>query len=223
MPSAPVARVYVDGFNLYKGALADSPSKWLDLGKWADRMMPSFVVDKVAYCTARLAPDPDDPTLHIRQDIYLQALSTLSRVQIYEGHFKVNNTRMRRRPEDGCTCCAAQPPACKCCKGKTVPVIKREEKGSDVRLAIELLDDGINGRYDVALVVSGDSDIQPAVDLVRHVYGKRVFVADPRNRTHPPLVGDERRRVRAAALAASQLPATITGPSGSPITKPASW
>lgn len=47
----------------------------------------------------------------------------------------------------------------------TIPIIKREEKGSDVQLAIQLLNDGFKEEYDMALVASNDSDIQPAVIL----------------------------------------------------------
>lgn len=171
----------------------------------------------------RLIPDAHDRNIHIRQDIYLRALRTLPAVHIYEGKFTVQNVRMWRRPEIGCLCCDNLTTPCKCCGGNTVPVIKREEKGSDVQLAIQLINDGFKNDYDVALVVSNDSDLQPAVDLVRHQMGRRVFVADPRNSKYPSLKGDERRQVRPTTLGRNQLPLTLLDNNGNRITKPASW
>jgi len=42
---------------------------------------------------------------------------------------------------------------------KYAKVIKTEEKGSDVNLATHLLHDAHMGRFDVAVVVSNDSDL----------------------------------------------------------------
>lgn len=49
------------------------------------------------------------------------------------------------------------PPVCR--------VWKNEEKGSDVNLAIHLLNDAWNNRFDVAVVVSNDSDLAEAMRL----------------------------------------------------------
>jgi len=217
------ANVYIDGFNLYMGALSKTSYKWLDLERWAKTLMPSYEVGRVVYCTARLIPDARDVNIHVRQDMYLRAIKTLPTVQIYEGKFTVQDIRMWRRPEIGCQWCDHLTPVCKCCGGNTIPVIKREEKGSDVQLAIQLINDGYKQDYDVALVVSNDSDIQPAVDLVRRELGRKVIVADPRNNKHPSLLGDERRRVRPQTLGNNQLPATLLDLNGNTITKPISW
>jgi uncharacterized LabA/DUF88 family protein len=223
MTGIPKARVYIDGFNLYKGALEGTPHKWLDLAAWADRLLPGHEVTRVVYCTASVASPEDDPTMHLRQHVYWRALRTRPRIAIRKGQFKVNPTRMLRLPQDGCACCSAEPPGCKCCRAKTVPVLKREEKGSDVQLAVELVHDGLLGMFDTALVVSGDADLQPAIDIVRGLGGVRVIVADPRNRKHPPLVGDERRILRTAAFAECQLPSPVSLPGGSPVYRPESW
>ena len=223
MPPKLRASVYIDGFNLYKGALSKTSYKWLDIEKWAKALLPLCEVTRVVYCTARLIPDVRDRNIHIRQDIYLRALRTLPTVQIFEGKFTVQDTRMWRRPEIGCPCCDNLTPPCKCCGGNTVPVIKREEKGSDVQLAIQLINDGFKQDYDVALVVSNDSDIQPAVDLVRNEMGRKVFVADPRNSKHPSLLGDDRRKVRPNTLRNNQLPLTLLDLNGNSITRPISW
>jgi uncharacterized LabA/DUF88 family protein len=50
-------------------------------------------------------------------------------------------------------------------QSKTVEVIKTEEKGSDVNLAIHLLHDAYQSRYECAVIVSGDSDLLAAVQI----------------------------------------------------------
>ncbi len=79
--------VYVDGFNLYYGALKGTPYKWLNLAALAKEFLPpSHTVEKIKYFTARVsgAADPDAPR---RQQLYLNALSTLPEVEVYYGRF----------------------------------------------------------------------------------------------------------------------------------------
>ena len=47
--------VYIDGFNLYYGAVKGSPFKWLDLSALCRRMLPGDVVQSIEYFTARLS------------------------------------------------------------------------------------------------------------------------------------------------------------------------
>lgn len=44
---------------------------------------------------------------------------------------------------------------------------KRQEKGADIRLATELIAQGFNDSYDVAIVVSGDEDFTRAIKYVQ--------------------------------------------------------
>lgn len=53
------------------------------------------------------------------------------------------------------------------------------EKGVDVLLAVDLARLGAENKYDAAVILSGDADLVPAVDLVRSLYRKRVEVALP--------------------------------------------
>ena len=217
------ARVYIDGFNLYYGALKGTRYKWLDLSAWVDRLLPSSTCDRIAYCTAPVKVRPDNPQAGQRQEIYLRALSTLPNVEVIKGQFQVKTTRMPLNPDPQCECCGTLREGCRCCEGPTVGVVKTEEKGSDVNVAVQLVADGFMDRYDVALVISGDSDIQPAVDIVREKLGKQVITLDPRNRRYRPLVGDEHRRARAEALGACQFPEVITTSGGQEITRPPTW
>ena len=52
-------------------------------------------------------------------------------------------------------------------KGKLdyIEVIKTEEKGSDVNLATHLLYDGFRNDYDIAVVISNDSDLLEPIKI----------------------------------------------------------
>lgn len=50
---------------------------------------------------------------------------------------------------------------------KFIEVIKTEEKDSDVNLAIHLLHDAYQGRYELGVVVSNDSDLLSAIQIVQ--------------------------------------------------------
>lgn len=79
--------VYVDGFNLYYGAVKDTPWRWLNLKELALQVLPpGHTVTKVKYFTARVsgAADPDAPR---RQQVYLNALRTVPEIEIHFGRF----------------------------------------------------------------------------------------------------------------------------------------
>ncbi len=79
--------VYVDGFNLYYGALKGTPHKWLDLAALSRQIVPSYhSISKIKYFTARVsgARDPDAPR---RQQIYFSALRTFPEIEIWLGSF----------------------------------------------------------------------------------------------------------------------------------------
>ncbi|MEX2648078.1 MAG: NYN domain-containing protein [Alphaproteobacteria bacterium] len=79
--------VYIDGFNLYYGAVKGTPYKWLNLVALVRQLVPSIHdIVKVKYFTARVsgAADADAPR---RQQAYLDALSTLPEVEFHFGSF----------------------------------------------------------------------------------------------------------------------------------------
>ncbi len=56
--------VYVDGFNLYYGALKGTPFKWLNPIALATQLLPAgHVIERLKYFTAHVsgAADPDVP------------------------------------------------------------------------------------------------------------------------------------------------------------------
>ncbi len=44
--------VYVDGFNLYYGALKGTPHKWLDLSRMSVLLLPGYQITKIKYFAA---------------------------------------------------------------------------------------------------------------------------------------------------------------------------
>lgn len=119
--------VYVDGFNLYYGALRRTSFKWLDLEKLCGVVLKNTPIDAIKYFTARVKPRANDPDQSVRQEIYLRALATNSKIEVYFGHFLSHPVMMPRCNQDG------DP------TGEYVKVIKTEEKGSDVNIASHLL------------------------------------------------------------------------------------
>src|SRR5271157_909707 len=53
--------VYIDGFNLYYGAVKDSPYRWLDLGALCAHMLLNDTVQSIKYFTAIVSARPHDP------------------------------------------------------------------------------------------------------------------------------------------------------------------
>jgi uncharacterized LabA/DUF88 family protein len=105
-----------------------------------------------------------------------------------------------------------------------VDVIKMEEKGSDVNLATYMLVDGFRGDYDIAAVVSNDSDLCEPIRFVRQDLGKQVWMLSPGPKASSALrkVADQVRTIHGSTLARCQFPPTLTDANGT-ITKPAGW
>ena len=105
-----------------------------------------------------------------------------------------------------------------------VQVHSMEEKGSDVNLAVHLVNDAWRDTYDVAVVVSNDRDLAEAIRLVTEDVKKKVILLCPARKGGVQKllrdVASDVKYVRPALLRAAQLPTHITG---SRISKPAGW
>ena len=86
--------VYVDGFDLYYGALKRTPYKWLDLAALCRLMLPNDSIEQIKYYTARVSARPRNPSAPIDQQAYLRALRTIPNLTITFGHFLTHSVPM---------------------------------------------------------------------------------------------------------------------------------
>ena len=203
--------IYIDGFNLYYGALRRTPYRWLNLETLCQLLLPKNTIRQIKYFTALVSARPNDPDQPVRQQLYLRALRTLPKVSIHFGHFLTHEVMM------ALVVPAGQPP-------KYVRVIKTEEKGSDVNLATHLLHDAHMGRFDVAVIVSNDSDLLEPIKIVREHLHKRVGILNPHPNPSRALLPhiDFIKQIRTGVLRTAQFPLTLTDAHGT-FTKPAAW
>jgi hypothetical protein len=209
--------VYVDGFNLYYGLLKGTSFKWLDMAALFAKLLPKNDLVLLKYFTAGVVSFAGNPDAPRRQRTYLRALRAGGSVEIHLGHFLASEVTMRLA--DG--------------SGRSVRVIKHEEKGSDVNLAVHLVADGFKGSYDAAVVVSNDSDLAEAMRIIRENLSLPVGLVPPvrkadvrakRRRVSKALVAQASftRSVSTGLLKTSQLPQTISDSRGS-FSRPSSW
>ena len=151
--------VYIDGFNLYFGLKTKGwkRSYWLNIQNLSQNILTkdqSLV--KVKYFTSRISFPPEKVK---RQGTFIEALETLSKVKIYYGNYQSNKSKCR-----------------KCGYIEMVP----SEKMTDVNIAVELLTDAYENKFDTAILVSADSDLVPPIQSVHRLFeDKRIVVAFP--------------------------------------------
>lgn len=215
-PTRQRAIVYVDGFNLYYGCLKDTEERWLDVGALCKRLLRDDAeIMGIKYFTARVKSRDGNPQQAQRQQTYLRALATVPRLTLHYGVFQTK-AATRRCVKDR--------------RGKPAftEVWITEEKGSDVNIASHLLIDGWRARYDLAVVISNDSDLKEPIHLVRHEIKAPVGVLNPHgNRSFalsPKILprGSFYKPIRRAVLRASQFPTQVPDAQRI-IHKPPSW
>lgn len=193
--------LYVDGFNLYYGAVRHTPYKWLNIRLVCERIFPRNTVAQIRYFTAIVNGTPEDPGKPQRQQTFIRALETLEGFSVHYGSFLSNKVwmpRANRRPG----------------QRRNVEVIKTEEKGSDVNLASLLLADGFRAEYEVAVVLSNDSDLMQPIEIVTRELGLPVGLLNPHERFSVELarVATFKRKIREGVLRDSQFPDVVCGP-----------
>ena len=196
---------YVDGFNLYFGLKSSGWRRyyWLNLQELARNLLKSsqrLVYTK--YFTARVSQPPDKQK---RQTIYIEALQTLHDFVIFYGKYQLN------------------PRECRHCGFRDkVP----NEKMTDVNIAVELMTDAFQDRFDTALLISADSDLTPPAAAVRRLFpSKRIVIAFPPNRSSLALktVAHACFMIGRRRIAQSLFPPEVRKPDGFVLERPASW
>ena len=212
--------VYVDGFNFYYGCIKGSPYKWFDLVKLGNRLMAGEGnLVKVKYFTAHVKEmgDPDRP---IRQQTYWRALKACygDEVEIIKGKFRIDPKPRRKAILNSSGKYYAS--------DETIMIMDPKEKGSDVNLCVHLVNDGWKNLYDIALVISNDSDSAEAIKITKSDCNKEIFLVNPsyRKKRHSArelrTIGIQRRNITKKLLEICQLPDPIPGTN---IHKPKEW
>ncbi len=228
--SALRTRVYIDGYNLYFGCLKGTRYKWLDpLTLFKQHIIPSSMAPgltsvllplSIKYFTARIvesaAKAVDSVSCQARYNTALRKLYP-GQIELIEGYYSV--TKQQARIVDG----DKWPRNC-----EEILVWKLEEKQSDVNLALQTYHDAISGNVDQVIIVTNDTDIAPALKLIRahtDVIIGLVIPTRPSMRKANTELADQahwvRNQIAEYELANSQLPRVIPG--RKPTVKPLSW
>ena len=149
MPQSVIA--YVDGFNLYFGLKDKGWQRYYRL--YIQLLVKNFLkpgqnLILPKYFTARVSSPADKAK---RQSTFME-LGTLTNFESYFDNYQLN---LRR--------------CCKCCHEDEEP----KEKMTDVNIAVELLRDAYEDRYDMALLISADSDLVPPIRAVREIFPEK--------------------------------------------------
>lgn len=159
---------YIDGFNLYFG-LRESRWKqyyWLNLQAMVERLLKSDQTLAFTHYFTAVVRYPE--AKRRRQAAYLEALGTLSDCEIHYGQYLAERVVCR-------TCGASYE--------------TYHEKMTDVNIAVQLMVDAYQDRFDTAMLVTADSDLVGPVRAVRSLFpAKRVLMAFPPARSSNALM-----------------------------------
>lgn len=202
--------IYIDGFNLYFGALKGTRLKWLDLQKYFTLLRPNDEIQQIRYFTAMVGGPARE-----RQATYLRALDTLPLVDVILGRFKGKQIECE---VSGCDF-----------RGRKI-FTKPEEKRTDVNIAVHMLDDAYQDVCDRFVIVSGDSDLVPAINHVKLRFPeKEIIVYVPaRSEIRGAAVelreaADKNKTLPLQIFPHSQFPSEIRDASGKGISRPKAW
>lgn len=176
--------------------------KWLNLKSLALSLLkPNQELKVVKYFTSRVSNNPDKQQ---RQTVYIEALESEG-IQIFYGHYQRDTIECKR-------CLNIWP--------------NYNEKMTDVNIATQMIIDAYQDKYDMAMLISGDSDLVPPVRAIHDNFpDKRIFVAFPPKRFNNSvsLVAKGSLTIGRKKLIDSQFSPEILNKHSFLIKKPAEW
>jgi uncharacterized LabA/DUF88 family protein len=195
---------FIDGFNLYHSIANPNYQKykWLDLAALANHFTNKREKIIDIYFFTALAHWNEDKVK--RHKIYIEALKSTG-IKIIEGVF--------RKVDKKCRHCHQW--------YKTY-----EEKQTDVNIAVNLFKLAIYDRFDKAFIISGDSDLIPAIKAIKENFSqKEIVVVIPIHQKayHLKTVCDSYIRIKEHHLEQYQFPDVITLKSGKILSRPILW
>lgn len=214
------ANFYIDGYNFYAGMCEAGlhGNIWIDVQKLCELLkLKSEFVNQIKYFTSL-------PTFNKakreRHQVYLNAISAYCPlVTIIKGQFSEEDAR------ETCPGCGKLVVAeCIPCNWKRSR--KRfKEKMTDVNIAVQMVSDAINKEFDVAYLITGDTDLVPAVEAVKALIPapKLVVFFPPARMTGGFFnIADRGIQISPPQIRAVQLPDPVPSGNG-PIQKPSTW
>ncbi|GAA2654416.1 NYN domain-containing protein [Paractinoplanes durhamensis] len=210
---------YIDGFNLYYAMKAKYRRKylWLDVVDLVRRLRPDDQVVAVRYFTTMIH---GDGAAARNQAEYVAALKAYNGfgLDVHLGRFKIRTIR---------SCFTCGEPYLSACG---LEFQSHEEKETDVAIGAMMVADAALGVADTSLLVTGDTDLRPALTAVRLVVpDQRLYVALPAGHGRPSQrllsVGNLGYFViRESVLNNAQLPEVVHDPvDGRAIRRPEKW
>jgi uncharacterized LabA/DUF88 family protein len=196
---------YVDGFNLYFGLKEKSWKRyyWLNLVELSRKFLKSGQeLKSVKYFTSRISLPADKAK---RQNDFIEALETLSEIKLFFGKYQKNDIK--------CTKCGNI-------------MYKPSEKMTDVNIAVELLADAFMNNFDVAILISADSDLVGPIKYINQLFtDKQIIVAFPPSRFSYELqkVANATFTIGRKKLAESVFPDNVTKNDGFILKRPDKW
>jgi len=205
----------IDGFNLYHSLcnaqfdLGGQSTKWLNIKSLCKSYLYLFgreaslqdIYYFSALATHRIARDPD---VIVRHEKFIYCLKN-------EG-IKIDLSRFKSK-DIKCPKCGHN-------------YLKYEEKETDVKLALKLLELFIEDSCDLVVFVSGDTDLAPAVRTTKQLFPhKNVLFAFPYKRHNRELESLAPRsfKIRKEQYHIHQFPNSYPLVDGSEIGKPSTW
>jgi uncharacterized LabA/DUF88 family protein len=195
---------YIDGFNLYFGMRESGfdNCRWLNVRKLVGSLLkPHQTLIGIKYFTSRVSNNPDKQK---RQSTYIDALESTGTKIIYGNY------------QDGST-------ECKRC-GHVWRTAK--EKMTDVNIATAIIVDAFKNEYDMAMLISGDSDLTPPIREVHNLFkDKRVFIAFPpkRHNSSMALVAKGSEIIGRKKLVDAQFNEEVESKTGYKLKRPNEW
>ena len=197
---------YIDGFSVYHGIRQWPKVKWLDVDALA-RLLgeKEGALVRVKYFTAMVHPTSDDPDKPHRQARYNAALRSRPDVRIIFGSYK------------------PRWPRCKFCK-RTYKTY--QEKQTDVNIAMEILIDAYENRFDTLMLLSRDGDLVGPLKTMRRLFPqKRIILASPPGNASPdlPRCADAHIHITRTHFNKCQLPDAVATGDGRTVHRPDEW
>lgn len=216
---------FIDGFNVYH-SLNDRKGlrhrfKWLDLHALASQFLePGDTLEQVLYFTAYSW----DLERKKRHTIYIEALSKRG-VRPVIGSFKRVRRHFVKDKMKIAECSLFKP--LHWLLPKYLQYWTFEEKETDVNLSVFILDYAYRDMFDKAFVITGDTDIKPAIDLVKNRFPQKIvqfiFPIGRKNKDLEIIAGLPGKLITTEHLKDCQFPETVQINSERAVTRPNEW